>query len=110
MPAPARQFDILLSSDQSEESRVPRQIFNLPPRLKHYKSLRMMALAAGAAAACVPSGIVGGVVGGVAGGVTGGIVGAATDNKELGKQVLVCKDGIVPRIASSNEMERRLAP
>ena len=47
-----------------------------------------MALAVVAGAAVVSSGIVGGVVGGVAGGVTGGIVGAATDNKELGKQVL----------------------
>ena len=48
-----------------------------------------LTLAAAAAAVCVPTGIVGGVVGGVAGGVTGGIVGVATDNKELGKQVLL---------------------
>lgn len=48
-----------------------------------------LTLATASAAVCVPTGIVGGVVGGVAGGVTGGIVGIATDNKELGKQVLL---------------------
>lgn len=46
-------------------------------------------LAAASAAVCVPSGIVGGVVGGVTGGVVGGVTGIVTDDKELGKKVLI---------------------
>lgn len=75
-------------------------------------------LAVATAAVCLPSGIVGGVVGGVAGGVVGGVVGTVSDNRELGKQVLVLRCSVdthfpcdsVPPANDCNEMERRLAP
>ena len=55
-----------------------------------------LTLAAASAAVCVPTGIVGGVVGGVAGGVVGGVVGTVSDNRELGKQVLVLRCSVDP--------------